>query len=127
MEILLEEVRGHLGETTRRGRVSGLARALIVRSFAFCDMCLTVVYPTRFLESEDAANNFLFNVSLLSVANKSYQADSTFYLLLTDYSRTRFSPCLFTIRARPNQDPRIRTRLRYLAIPVDLFGLDFLA
>ena len=127
MEILLEEVRGHLGETRRRGRVSVPVRALIVRSFAFCDMCLTVVYPTRFLESEDAANNFLFNVSLLSVAVKSYPADSTFYLLLTDYSRTKFSPCLFTIRARPNQDPRIRTRLRCLAIRVDLFGLDFLA
>lgn len=53
MEKLLGELRGHLGEQAWE---------------AVCNIPLTlnvVVYPTRFLEGEDIANNFLFNADRL--------------------------------------------------------------
>ena len=53
MEELLGELRGHLGEFLHT------LHARIVQPKAETK----VVYPTRFLEAEDAANNFLFNVS----------------------------------------------------------------
>ena len=48
MERLLEELRGHLGT---------LVRIACYR----CTNSPPVLYPTRFLEGEDIANNFLFN------------------------------------------------------------------
>lgn len=55
MEKLLGELRGHLGEQ-RQEAVSGphpLTPSIVV------------IYPTRFLEGEDIANNFLFNADRL--------------------------------------------------------------
>lgn len=49
MENLLMEVRGHLGEILSSHQPESLPMSFIV------------VYPTRFLEGEDVANNFLFN------------------------------------------------------------------
>jgi phospholipase D1/2 len=49
MEKLLGEVRGHLG------RCSGYRNRLDF------DEYYTVLFPSRFLEGEDVANNFLFN------------------------------------------------------------------
>lgn len=48
MEELLNELRGHLGK-------------LINSYFDIWSDVRLVVYPTRFLEGEDVANNFLFN------------------------------------------------------------------
>lgn len=49
MESLLMEVRGHLGEILSSHQPESSPMSFIV------------VYPTRFLEGEDVANNFLFN------------------------------------------------------------------
>lgn len=49
MEALLGELNGHLGK-----RDSNHFTALI-------SSCVLVIHPTRFLEGEDAVNNFLFN------------------------------------------------------------------
>lgn len=54
MEALLGEVRGTLGKSFLQSQV----------------ICLQLVmYSTRFLEAEDLANNFLFNVSFLLHVN----------------------------------------------------------
>lgn len=52
MENLLMELRGHLGKSS---------------SYQLARLSLnpTVIYPTRFLEGEDVANNFLFNADRL--------------------------------------------------------------
>jgi phospholipase D1/2 len=56
MEALLDELCGHLGQPSKYSAAPhALADAVQ----------LTVIYPTRFLESEDVANNFLFNTDRL--------------------------------------------------------------
>lgn len=50
MELLLQETRGHLGRSN--------ASLCLDR----CETYASVLYSTRFLEAEDLANNFLFNV-----------------------------------------------------------------
>lgn len=55
MEKLLGELRGHLGEQT--GKLSVTVLPVL--------MSTIVIYPTRFLEGEDIANNFLFNADRL--------------------------------------------------------------
>jgi len=52
MERLLGELRGHLG------------KYYFSPSHEYCSISL-VMYPTRFLEGEDIANNFLFNADRL--------------------------------------------------------------
>jgi phospholipase D1/2 len=54
MENLLGELRGHLGKTD--AEILDLAVLLTLA---------IVIYPTRFLEGEDIANNFLFNADRL--------------------------------------------------------------
>jgi phospholipase D1/2 len=56
MEALLDELCGHLGQFLGGFGCSACAHWLIES---------TVVYPTRFLEGEDVANNFLFNTDRL--------------------------------------------------------------
>ena len=53
MEKLLGELRGHLGE--QGGKLYTTVPL----------MPIIVIYPTRFLEGEDIANNFLFNADRL--------------------------------------------------------------
>ena len=57
MERLLQELRGHLG------------RAPLVYMRCCFDAVSSVLYPTRFLEGEDAANNFLFNADRYAVSD----------------------------------------------------------
>lgn len=49
MEALLRELRGHLGMLLRLLHFDWVVL-----------ICFAVLYPTRFLEGEDVANNFLF-------------------------------------------------------------------
>ena len=72
MEALLGEVRGTLGES--------FLLSLNIR-------LQVVMYSTRFLEAEDLANNFLFNVSF------PYSSTSKADIV----SRTRSYPFLFSI------------------------------
>lgn len=61
MEGLLGEIRGHLGESCLEiGSIRGISAGRYGQEGADT----IVIYPTRFLEAEDAAHNFLFNVSL---------------------------------------------------------------
>lgn len=55
MESLLRELCGHLGKQNLTYKMA--ARTEVI--------CLLVLYPTRFLEGEDIANNFLFNADRL--------------------------------------------------------------
>jgi phospholipase D1/2 len=56
MEALLDELCGHLGQSLR------IQPFLLVLTGVFDH---TVIYPTRFMEGEDFANNFLFNTDRL--------------------------------------------------------------
>jgi len=56
MEELLGELCGHLGIWMCTNK-----------AFMDADCSLAVIYPTRFLEGEDVANNFLFNADRLVV------------------------------------------------------------
>ena len=56
MEALLDELCGHLGQSLR------IQLFLLVLIGVFDH---TVIYPTRFMEGEDFANNFLFNTDRL--------------------------------------------------------------
>lgn len=51
MELLLNDLNGHLGANV----------PFLSFSVGVLNECLTVMFPTRFLEGEDIANNFLFN------------------------------------------------------------------
>ena len=58
MEALLDELCGHLGKSW----IGGFSCSCWRLPALFDE---TVIYPTRFLEGEDIANNFLFNTDRL--------------------------------------------------------------